>query len=127
MKHLLLTTIAALVLVGCGPPEVDIALIDAARDGNITAVEKAIADGADLNAKDYFGGTPLQKAAFKGQFETAKLLIAEGAEVNAKAVNGGTPLDQAILFNFIEGAEETADLLRKHGGKTAEELGAEGE
>tara|TARA_B100000575_G_C22817246_1_gene480991 strand:+ start:514 stop:645 length:132 start_codon:yes stop_codon:yes gene_type:complete len=33
-----------------------------------------------------------------------------------------TPLDAAIEF----GEQETADLLRKHGGKTAEELKAEG-
>jgi len=33
-----------------------------------------------------------------------------------------TPLDSAIIYNRLE----TADLLRKHGGKTAEELKAEG-
>jgi ankyrin repeat protein len=38
--------------------------------------------------------------------------------VNAKDDNGNTPLDWA------EG--EIADLLRKHGGKTGEELKAEG-
>ena len=37
-------------------------------------------------------------------------------------IQGSTPLDMAILND--EG--EIADLLRKHGGKTAEELKAEG-
>ena len=37
MKHLLLTTIAAVLLVGCGNPEADRALLEAARDGNIEA------------------------------------------------------------------------------------------
>jgi hypothetical protein len=35
MKHILLTTIAAVVLVGCGNPEADRALLKAAREGNI--------------------------------------------------------------------------------------------
>ena len=42
--------------------------------------------------------------------------------VNAKDENSLTPLDQAIQRKKTE----TADLLRKHGGKTAEELKAEG-
>ncbi len=52
MKHLLLTTIAAVVLVGCGEAEADRALRVAAIDGNIEAAKQAIADGADVNAKD---------------------------------------------------------------------------
>jgi ankyrin repeat protein len=50
--------------------------------------------------------------------EVIELLIAKGADVNAKADNGKTPLDWAY--------GETADLIRKHGGKTGEELKAEG-
>ena len=46
MKLLLLTTIAAVVLVGCGNP--DNALIQAIKDGNIEAQKKAIADGPDV-------------------------------------------------------------------------------
>ena len=49
MKHLLLTTIAAVLLVGCGNP--DGALLKATQEGNIKAVKQAIADGADVNAK----------------------------------------------------------------------------
>ena len=61
-------------------------------------------------------------AAAVGQNEIAELLIAEGANVNAKDDDGDTPLDQAIL----DKQTEIADLLRKHGGKTGEELEAEG-
>ena len=37
MKHLLLTTIAAVVLVGCGPSAPDISIHEAALKGNIEA------------------------------------------------------------------------------------------
>ena len=117
MKHILLTTISAVVLVGCGEPSIH----DAAHTGNIEAVKKHLASGADLNTKDSEGGTPLHHAAWNGHKEVAELLIEKGAVVNALGVNG-TPLDWAIFRNN----PETADLLRKHGGKTSGELKAEG-
>jgi ankyrin repeat protein len=52
----------------------------------------------------------------------AELLIAKGADVNARGFFGMTPLNMAD----DEGEKEMADLLRKHGGKTGEELKAEG-
>ena len=167
MKNLLLTTIAALLLVGCGP-SVDIH--QAAEEGNIEAVKQHLADGADVNAKnrsgatamhstplceaaggghkevaelliergadvnawDKRGKTPLHNAAWKGHVEIAKLLITKGADVNAKADKGRTPLDWAEKVNDRHSykgkadKKEIADLLRKHGGKTGEELKAEG-
>ena len=122
MKHLLLTTIAAVVLVGCGPSASDISIHDAAHTGNIEAVKKHLASGADLNTKDSEGGTPLHHTAWNGHKEVAELLIAEGANVNATDERGETPLDWAIFRNHTE----TAALLRKHGAKTGEELKAEG-
>ena len=86
--------------------------------GDIKLVEQHLAAGADVNAKDSVRWTPLHHAAFEGYKEVAELLIAKGADVNATADTGATPLGLAY------GA--TADLLRKHGGKTAEELKAEG-
>ena len=147
MKHLLLTTIAAVALVGCGP-----SIHDAVLDGNIEAVKQHIADGADVNAKakgwtplhyadnkeiavllitsgadvndaDDGGATPLHKAAFQGYTEIAELLIANGADVNAKTMSGRggimTPLDVATHPDNPGVPAELAELLRKHGGKTA--------
>ena len=140
MKHLLLTTIAAVVLVGCGPSEPpDISIHRAALDGNIEAVKQAIADGANVNAsipsgllgqnfkgillgEVSVGGTPLHSAACGGHKEIAELLISKGADVNAKDRFGKTPIDSSSLSKQTE----TADLLRKHGGKTAKELKTEG-
>ena len=169
MKYLI-TTIAALVLVGCGQ-SVDIH--DAATWGDVKAIkeyleaggdvnakqgdsvsglsgfgwtplhivaqvdtfddniserfldgrnilELLIANDADVNAKDNDGLTPLHHASHKQIFE---LLIAAGADVNAKKPNGKTALDDALSEI---GEPEIADLLRKHGGKTGQELKAEG-
>ena len=158
MKYLITTT-AALVLVGCGPKAPDISIHEAANNGNVEAVKQHLADGADVNRKDDGGYTPLHYAvqshlipgsedqpnkkitelliangadvnargpdgrtplygavALKHN-EVVELLIAKGADVNAKNKLGMTPLKLAVLMN-----RKIVDLLRKHGGKTGEEL-----
>ena len=155
MKQLLIT-IAAVVLVGCGesqqsvpqaevkpvdPVAVDtkpeparvkapeISILTAAFDGNIEIVKQHLAAGADVNAKSEDGGTPLHSAASTGRKEIAELLITKGADVNAKLVGGYlkgmTPLDWALATGQTF-SKEIADLIRKHGGKTSEELKAAG-
>ena len=116
MKHFLITTIAAVLVVGCGP---SMSIHKAASDGNIEAVKQHLAAGVDVNAWDEdFGWTPLHLAAQRGYKEIIELLLANGADVNARDWSGETPLDWA------DG--ETVDLLRKHGGKTKKELEAAG-
>ena len=83
MKQLLLTTIAAVLLVGCGGPPKDI-----------------------------------WEAAEQGDIEAVKEYLAIGTNVNAKGEDGWTPLN-------LTHDPETIDLLRKHGGKTKNELEAE--
>ena len=100
----------------------DISLLDAASAGQIGVVKLHLAAGTDVNVKTVSFSTPLHYAASGGHKEIVVRLIAEGADVHAKDDRGRTPLDVA------EEAEHTelADLLRKHGGKTGEELKAEG-
>ena len=134
MKHLLLTTIAAVLLEGCAkPPPPDISIHSATENGNIKAVKQHLAAGTDVNAKDDFlGWTPLHYTAASGNRQITKLLISKGANVNAINSNNDTPLDIAALTFGIETSKQrsnltqTADLLRKHGGKTSKELKAEG-
>jgi len=121
--------IAAVVIVvlmlvifnGSKPKAQDISIHDAAGTGDIEAVKKHLAEGADVNAKDNSGWTPLHHAAIVGQKEIVELLIDNSADVNAKALDGETPLDSAITFKH----PELADVLRKHGAKTGDWLNAD--
>jgi len=110
MKYLI-TTIAAVVLVGCGPSEASYSLYTSITNGNIEAVEQHIAAGADVKG---YGFGHLHAAAVSGNKEIVELLIEKGADVNEKQQNGTTPLDMAIHFKRTE----IANLIRKHGGKT---------
>ena len=131
MKHLLLTTIAAVMLVGCAttqqsappaeakpvveaakpePPTVkapDISIQEAAKEGNVKAIKQHIAAGTDVNAKGDAESTPLHWAANGGHKEIAELFIANGADVNAKSKNGITPLHMTVVY----GHKEVAELL----------------
>ena len=138
MKHLVLTTIAAVVLVGCGesqqsaiapetkpaepvaevaqpePPttkEADISIHDAAAKGNIEAVKQHLVAGIDVNVVNYSKETPLHYAAINGHKEIAELLITGGADVNAKKDVGNTPLHTAAY----EGQKEIIELLIANG------------
>ena len=152
MKHLLLTTIAAVVLVGCATPtqSPNPPLFDAVKKGDIEAVRKHLDAGADVNTKDEDGYTLLTVAVAYGSKEIVELLIFNGVDVNAKNDGGSTPLNIAtaqghkeivelLIFNGVDvnafdpqvreksiEIYEVADILRKHGGKRGEELKAEG-
>jgi ankyrin repeat protein len=91
------------------------ALHDAALEGHKEIVELLIDNGANVNAKNTIGETPLHQAVSR---EVVELLIANKAKVNTLSRLGQTPLDWAIIKNQTE----IVDLLRKHGGKTGEEL-----
>ena len=73
------------------------------------------------------------EASKSGHIEALKEHLAAGQDVNAKNREGKTAMDYAILEDKILDSPEAkaekkqiADLLRKHGAKTSEELDAAG-
>ena len=76
MKNILITTIAAVVFVGCGT-----SIYEAAEEGQIEEVKKLLPAGADVNTKTKFMETPLHFAAENGHNEVPELFIDKGAEV----------------------------------------------
>ena len=84
----------------------------AARIGDIPAMKRYIAEGADVNAPDDdLNLSPLAWSALHGQTEAARLLIENGADVNMKDDNDGTPLHGAAIF----GRAGVAKLLLENG------------
>ena len=110
MKQLLIT-IAALVLVGCGPSAPDDSIHEAAIIGNIELVRQHLAAGTDMNAKDRNGDSPLDLSANRGHKEITELLIVKGGNINLKGNDGSTPLHLAVL----DGRYEIVGLLIANG------------
>ena len=106
MKYLI-TTIAALVLVGCGPN-----IHEATWTGNIELIKQLTGSNIDVNVKRDRGETPLHIAARFSYYEVAKLLISKGADVNVRNDFGWTPLHQAA-YSFTKGGRKmsTIELL----------------
>ena len=83
MKNLLLTTIAAMVLVGCVPKKLQ----------KTKAIPMQQAEPPTVEEPDIL----IHEAAMQRNHEVVKQHIAAGVDVNAKDVNGYTPLDWAVF------------------------------
>ena len=67
-------------------------LLTGAKAGNLIQVNEALEAGADVNAKDKGGWTPLRWAARNGYTDIVKTLIDTGANVHARDGDGRTVL-----------------------------------
>lgn len=76
------------------------------------SVDQLLAKGADANAADRSGRTPLRYAA-RGHNEIVRMLLAHGADPNAADYEGRSPLHVAIE----DGHKKTAELLLTKAGK----------
>ncbi|KAK2703938.1 putative ankyrin repeat protein RF_0381 [Artemia franciscana] len=92
-------------------------LIFAVKYGDIEGVKVIIDEGAEIDAKDVLGKTPLHYAVEKKRTsdikmtDIVKMLLDNGARINAKNRNGETPLHCAIEKKNIIMTE----LLLRHG------------
>ncbi len=88
-------------------------LFSAAESGNVKEASRQIIYGANVNAKNKDGATPLHFATLSGHRDVAELLISKGADVKAREKHGGTPL----YFAAIMGHKDIAELLIAKGAK----------
>ena len=78
------------------------ALHRAAVDGEIEQVKSLISKGADVNAKNGDGWTPLQYTASRGHKEIVELLLAHDADVNIGGEGNMTAAEYAMQNNHME-------------------------
>lgn len=87
----------------------------AAFTGNTEALKHALADGADVNARNLeFGSTLLSTTAVMGHTAAVRMLLEHGADINARNRDGGTALHAAAFL----GHAETVKLLLENGADT---------
>ena len=115
----------------------DESLYDATLLGETEKVKQAIADGADVNTKGAFVNAVVGSLD-SGDNEIVEMFISNGANVNAKDDKGLTALDIIKSLSGLAAVSKklrttlgktdddipVAELLRKHGAKTSEELKA---
>ncbi len=95
-------------------------LMHAADAGDLRSVKELLASGADVNAQDQRGWTPLMHASksLKANAEVVRTLIAAGADVNARDNAGRTALIWAPLSG-LDGAGKVSALLAAHADPNA--------
>ena len=76
-------------------------LLEAVKNNNVQAVEKALLDGTDINTQDDQGQTPLEIAIINNCNSCISLLIKAGANIDRLNKDGITPLHIAAINNNI--------------------------
>ena len=93
MKRL---TLAGLCWLSSGAALAASPLADLIENGRRGAAAELIAEGADVNAAQGDGTTPLHWAAYKLDTELVRLLLEHGARADAANRYGATPLGEAV-------------------------------
>jgi ankyrin repeat protein len=88
-------------------------------DGWVPAVKFLVEElGADVNARDHNGYTPLHHAASRGDVALIRYLVAKGADVTAVARTGQTTVDMANgPVQRVQPYPEAVELLESLGAK----------
>jgi uncharacterized protein len=103
-----------------------------AESPSLTMIQRLLAWGVDVNARDMYGNLPLHYAARQTTLqasETIRLLIEAGSDVNALNRDGRSPLRQLIVSNpqnvaavrYLLAAGADANQ-KKPGGRSVKEM-----
>ena len=79
-------------------------LSHSASSGQTAAIKELIGQGADVNALDAQGLTPLMLAVLGGHLDTAVKLALSGADLGRRDSHGRTALELAVIANNREAA-----------------------
>lgn len=105
----------SIVLAGCSQKADNVQtneLLRATREGNTDMVKALLSSpGADVNATDDRGSTPLLEAARYGHEDICRVLIAAGANLKAKDKDGKTALMLAVQGNH----DDVVTVLKQAG------------
>ena len=88
--------LAAVGVVVSGTALADSPLADLIQDGRRDAAIELLAKGADVNAAQGDGATPLHWAAYKIDLELVRMLLDRGAKPDAVNRYGSSPLTEAV-------------------------------
>jgi ankyrin repeat protein len=97
------------------PADLTDALLAAVREGNRENVQSLLARGADVNAPDVDGTSPLMQAALNADTGLMEFLLDQGADPRAEAPNHATALLRAV-HDF-----DKVKLLLRHGALVRDE------
>jgi len=96
-------------------------LIEAAKSGDTSTIERLLSSGANVNMQDEHGWTPLHWAAGKGLTQIVALLLKRGADASLPAKDTRTPL---LVAKAAARPEVVALLIEENRTQGEASLGA---
>jgi uncharacterized protein len=94
------------VLPSTTPPGAAQRLLAAAASGQVSAVQAALAEGANINARDATGRSALHIAVLARHLQVVRALLGAGADRSIADASGATPLQLAKRANLADIAAE---------------------